>query len=178
MKSEYLMALIFRILGLLLGLQAVAFIPGIMLATSEPFSIGSPTWPFVMPQVLGLVLCLPAAFVLFRYGRWLAKLVVDEDEHLELAGVAVETADTLPVFHLLLRVVGAFVVAWSVPELAGHGFAHVMVYQLGGPQIWTQIAPGVVKLAIGVYLLKGGTHLVRFAYGSQPVSDDPEKDQT
>ena len=61
-----------------------------MLATSEPFSMGSPTWPFVMPQVLGLVLCLPAAFVLFRYGRWLANLVVDEDEHLELGGVAVE----------------------------------------------------------------------------------------
>ena len=178
MKSEYVMALIFRILGLLLGLQAVAFIPGIMLATSEPFSGGSPTWPLVMTQVLGLVLCLPVAFVLFRYGRWLANLVVGEDEHLELAGVAVETADTLPVFRLLLRVVGAFVVAWSVPELAGHGFGHVMLYQMSGPQIWTQIAPGVVKLAIGVYLLKGGTHLVRFAYGSQAISDDPGNDET
>lgn len=170
MKSEYVMALVFRILGLLLGLQAVAFIPGMMWAASMPLSAESATWLRMMPQVLGLVLSLTVAYVLFRHGRWLARCIVPEDEHLELAGIAVERANTVPVFRLLLRVVGALVAAWAVPELVGHSFAHVMVYQIGRQQVWTQIAPGVVKLAIGVYLLKGGPHIVRFAYGCQTLS--------
>ena len=64
MKSEYAMALVFRILGLLLGLQAIAFIPGMVWATSEPLSAESTTWRYVMPQVLGWVLCLAVAYVL------------------------------------------------------------------------------------------------------------------
>lgn len=169
MKSEFVMALVFRILGLLLGLQAIAFIPGVMLAASMPLSPESTIGSHILPQMLGLGLSLIVAYVLLRHGCWLARRIVSADEYLELANVAIEKADTIPVFRLFLRIVGALVVALAIPELAGHGLGHVMIYKMSNEQVWTQIAPGAVKLAIGIYLLRGGPHLVHFAYGCQAL---------
>ena len=167
MKSESVIALVFRIAGLLLAVQSLAFIPSVLMATTTGTFRTEPTWPYVLPQVFGLVSGLIAAYVLFRHGRWLARRVVSEDEHLEVADMSAGRADTAPVFRLFLRILGAFVAALAVPELVGHDFGRVMQY----PVIWSQIAPAVVKLAIGVYLLKGGPDLVRFAYGSESPSE-------
>ena len=171
MKSESVIALVFRIAGLLLAVQSLAFIPSVLMATTTGTFRTEPTWPYVLPQVFGLVSGLIAAYVLFRHGRWLARRVVSEDEHLEVADMSAGRADTAPVFRLFLRILGAFVVALAVPELVGHGFGRVMLDQMQYPVIWSQIAPAVVKLAIGVYLLKGGPDLVRFAYGSESPSE-------
>ena len=88
MKSEYVMALVFWILGLLLGLQAMAFFPGMIWAASDPSTEGPAVWLRVMPQVLGLVLCLSVAYVLFCHGRGLAHRIVPEDERLDLTNLA------------------------------------------------------------------------------------------
>ena len=168
MKSEHLLALVFRILGLLLGLQALAFIPAMGWALAQAQVEGWDARTVAVSQVAGFALCMAGAYVLFRHGRWLAQRVVPGDEALVLGGMSLGEADSEPVLRLFLRVAGAFAVAWSLPELAGHGLGRVMVYQMAQYHVWTEMAPGAVKLAIGLYLLKGGPHLLRFAYGVGP----------
>lgn len=67
-------------------------------------------------------------------------------------------------FRLLIRVTGAFPVAWVIPELVGHGMLRVMVYEFRHQDVWCVVIPGFVKLAIGIYFLRGGGLIVRLAY--------------
>jgi hypothetical protein len=164
MKSEYVVALVLRILGLLLAFQAVMFLPYLIMTFSGALSEDPAIWSHIWPQVIGLSLSLAAAYLLFMHGGWLARCVVPEDEQLDFGDMPLENADTIPLFRLLLRVVGAFALAWSVPELAGQGFASIKVYRFSSDQVWTQLVPGLLKFVIGLYLLRGGDHLIRFAY--------------
>ena len=63
MKSESVIALVFRIAGLLLAVQSLAFIPSVLMATTTGTFRTEPTWPYVLPQVFGLVSGLIAAYV-------------------------------------------------------------------------------------------------------------------
>ncbi|MBT4496340.1 MAG: hypothetical protein HOC74_01385 [Gemmatimonadetes bacterium] len=174
MKSEYAIALVLRILGLLMAFQAVALVPmTVWWVFSEPFE-GMATFSRLLPQVIGFLLSLALAYLLFMHGGRLARYVVPDDEQLDFGNMPLESADTVPVFRLLLRVVGALAMAWSVPELAGQGFARVTVYQFGPQHVWTQLVPSLLKFAIGLYLLRGGNLLVDLAYGT----DDTPKEET
>ena len=168
MKSEHLMALIFRVLGVLLGFQALVFIPVIGWTLVQAQTEGGDLGALVAPQAAGFAFSVAGAYVLFRHARWLARRAVPGDEALDCGEMSLEDADSEPVLRLFLRVAGAFAVAWALPELAGHGLGRIAMYQFTHYHVWTEMAPGAVKLAIGLYLLKGGPHLLRFAYGVGP----------
>lgn len=163
MKSEYLLALIFRLVGLFLGLQALAYIPSTLL-TATVFAPGEFSFQsHILPQFFGLASSLLVAFVLLKYGRDFARRLVPPDEHIPMPAPTVG-ADSQAVFRLLVRAVGVLVLALAVPELVGQGFGRVTLPPMALPPSWAALAPGLVKLLIGIYFVKGAPHLVDFAY--------------
>lgn len=171
MKSEYLLALVFRLMGLLLGLQSLAYIPSMLWAATLFAPGDSSLQRHMLPQVLGFALSLLVAFVLLRHGRYFARRLVPADEHIHLPG-HVAGADSQAVFRLLVRAVGALVVALAVPELVGQGFGRITLHPLSLPPPWLELTPGLVKLLIGIYFVKGAPHLVDFAYGAPDNAEE------
>ncbi len=164
MTSRDLVTLVFRILGILLGLQSVnAAIAWAMMAFQPPHGIES-QMPYLPPLFAGLVLSAAGALVLFFQARRFAGVVVPEKENAVAQSISLTSMDEASVFTLFLRITGAFAIAWGIPELAGHGMMQINI-SFGRPDnLWTVMTPGLVKVAIGIYLLRGGSHIVRLAY--------------
>jgi hypothetical protein len=172
MKSQHILALVFRLLGLLMGYQSLVFLPMIGFTFVQPSPGGQSVWLYVIPQVAGLVLSLVGAYVLFSKARWMADRVVSSDEHIDARDAILADSDCEPVFRLLLRVVGAIAIAWAIPELVGRGMGHAVLYRMAAHNLGTTLLPGLVKLSIGIYLLRGGRQVVQFAYGSRSADPD------
>jgi hypothetical protein len=180
MKSQHLFALVFRLLGLLLGFQSLGFLPMIGFMFVKPNPGGPSSLLYVVPQIAGFVLSLIGVYILFFKARWMAERVVSSDEHIDAQGAIHADADCEAVFRLLLRIVGAIAIAWAIPELAGQGMGHTVYYRMDMHNLWTTLLPGLVKLSIGVYLLRGGSQVVLFAYGSRDAdrggsADNPDR---
>ena len=177
MKTEDILALVVRALGLFLGLQALAFLPGLILAAVGAQAGESETQRLIMTSLLGMLMSLALAFLFLRRAHYFTRQLVKNDEpateSVDLAGLTPHHADTTPVFRLLLRVSGAVLVALALSELTGHVVLRGMMHPMGFPPLWIESFPGLAKLAFGVYFLKGAPHLVDFAYG-EPTT--PKKD--
>ena len=172
MKSQHLLALVFRVLGTIFLFQIFVLIPtlGFSLALPSPSGMGG--WFSIGPQIAALFLSIIGAYVFLFHALRLAERVVPCDELIGAPEGGVKDADSVAVFRLLLRVVGAIAVAWAVPELVGQGFGSVKLFRVTTQHVWTAFLPGVVKLSIGLYLLRGGDQVVQFAYRSQDASKD------
>jgi len=172
MKSQYLLALAFRLLGTMLVFQTLVLIPMVGFSLAQPSPGGGSGWTHIGPQIAGLVLgSIGACLFLFR-ARRLAERVVPDDERIDVQGAAREDADSIAAFRLLLRVVGAIAVVWAIPELVGQGMGYVVVRRVMLQHVWTSLLPGLIKLSIGIYLMRGGARVALLAYGSGDASPD------
>ena len=172
MKSRHILALVFRLLGLLLGFRSLVFLPMVGFSFVQPNPGGPSIWLYIVPQIVGFVLSFVGAYILFFKARWMADRVVSSDEHIDAQDAILTDSDGEPVFRLLLRVVGAIAIAWAIPELAGQGMGHGIHYRMAASNLGTVLLPALVKLSIGIYLLRGGRQVVLFAYGFRNADRD------
>ena len=113
--------------------------------------------------VAPFVLYLISAFILFRFSRGIASLLVRTDESVELG--AWENWQK-PVYTLCLRVVGAVVLIRAVPAIIGAIFQIVLRHLFpirDTGNLWTSLTVAVVQLALGIYFIGGAKEVVRVA---------------
>jgi hypothetical protein len=114
--------------------------------------------------VAPLALYLISAFILFRFSKGIASLLVQADETIEPGGVWENWQK--PVYTLCLRVVGAVVVVRAVPslvrEILGIAFyprpMNIRVFAT-----WIPLVSAIVYLALGIYFIGGAKAIVRTA---------------
>ena len=122
--------------------------------------------------VAPFVLYLISAFILFRFSRGIASLLVRTDEPVELG-----TWENWqkPVYTLCLRVVGAVVIVKAVPsvvkEVLGIAF-HSQPLSIRVSATWIPLVSAIVYLALGIYFIGGEKAIVKVAMkGSLRESD-------
>lgn len=165
MTQRDLVTLSLRLLAFLLGSQTITA------AATVPVFLGSMTQGGASFPLAWAGTLVPAAWAvaMFVFAPRLARLIA-ADESLQVPVDAWRTVDRRDTFRLALRVVGAFAVVWAVPEVVGHGLWRIEVLSMHRSAQWMTLVPPLCKLLIGLYLLRGGSLLVDWAY---PQDNEP-----
>ena len=174
MKTTTALSLGTRLVGLVLGVRAFVYLPmivwGLMDVADNP-----KRWPHTLSMGLAYVLSVAAAWLLFRYADVLAARFVSCRDEIGLIRHE-DPSIHRDILQLALRIIGAVCVAFSIPQIVGQGVLRMVTYSSFQTQLWSHLVPGIISLAVGVYLLKGGALLVNLAYGHKP--DEPASDNT
>jgi len=120
------------------------------------------------------IFVLILVYILFKWGNRIAQKLVKDDTPLPALG----TRDwEKPLFTLSLRVAGVFCLIGGVPGLIYHLYqwiADIWGSWFGpttGNLIWPDFLKDIVLVALGLYLLRGGKHVVRYVF--QGPKDKP-----
>lgn len=162
MKARTLLSIGVRLLALVLVVRSVVYIPTFVWLCAA-FSQEEGISAFVASGGLAFVVIIAVAILFWCGADALAAGLVPADEAVDLAPWE-DAAAHRRLFRLALRIVGAASVAWSVPEIAGQS-ARGFTWHSDGWWHLATILGGVIRLAVGIYLLMGGALLVRMAYG-------------
>ncbi|MFH0803068.1 MAG: hypothetical protein V2A78_11895 [bacterium] len=129
---------------------------------------------FLAAYILEVILSLVFAYILLRWGDFIAGKLVPADS--EILSLDAEELKRRPVFILALKIIGVFCLILGIPQLAKvlavltFGGNKQVIIQGGAiypPALCNQsgeIASALVFLIIGGYLISGGRHLVEFAF--------------
>lgn len=161
MNARSLLALVLRLGGLLLTWQVLSYVATYGWMVYHSMFQGREGSLSLMP---GALLHVALAYLLFFHADRLVRLAGIPDEPLSVPTPA-DGGDT---FRLLLRVAGALVIAMAIPDLVGDGLGRILVTPRRPPALWIDLGAALLKLAIGLYFLRGGDRVVRFAYGDPP----------
>ncbi len=159
-----------RLLAVVLGVRAIVYVPPLVLTLLTLARREGQSY-IALSLGLAFTLSVAAALLLFKYADGVAGAVVSSDERIETKGWD-DPSVQRGIFQLAVRVIGAACVAWAVPRIAGQAAGELIVYWPQWLHLTRQVLPGLVGLAVGVYLLKGGDILVRLAYGPQVPAQD------
>ncbi len=122
--------------------------------------------------ILGPILLLAMAYILLRWADAISRKLVREDAEFPLPA---SNLWEKPVFVLALKVVGVVCLTIGVPDVV-RGIGYFVALRPPGFFLARYVAReavgGVFLLALGLYLISGGKHLVAFAFkerGSGPI---------
>ncbi len=159
-----------RLVAVVLGVRAIVYVPSLVL-TLLTFAGREDQWPYHLSLGLAFTLSVAAALLLFKYADRVAGAVVSSDERIETRDWH-DPSVQRGIFQLAVRIIGAACVAWAVPRMAGQASRGLIYYSEQWYYVTHEVLPGLVGLAVGVYLLKGGGILVRLAYGPEVPGQD------
>jgi hypothetical protein len=78
---------------------------------------------------------------------------------------------------LALRIVGAIVSLYGVSYLVDGALFHLEYFSYPDSSVNYYIVVGLLYCGVGVYLLRGASHVVRFAYPREEAVDEPVEDE-
>ena len=124
------------------------------------------TWP--------LAFHLIAAFVLLKWARGIASLLVREDQPVEIKA---DQGWQKPVYTLCLRVVGAIAVIKTVPPIIGAILQILFRSRFGATTSvpWLSLIAFGASLALGIYFIGGAKEIVRIAMKGSLRETDSDK---
>lgn len=170
MTKRDILSVAFKILGIISVMYAMEYMNGIGLGLGMIFQQPgpgqnfNPYW-FLGTMILSAFLYIAIAYILLRWGDLIAKKFVREDSAISILD---PSQWERPIFMLSLRIIGVVCLIKGVPELVKvlSELAFRGKYQgiISLPHIGSGIIGAIVFLIIGVYLISGGKHLVKFAY--------------
>lgn len=79
-------------------------------------------------------------------------------------------------FGLALRIVGAIVCLYGVGYLVDGVLFHLGYFNYPDSSVNYYIVVGLLYCGVGVYLLRGAPHVVRFAYLREETMEEPAED--
>jgi hypothetical protein len=136
--------------------------------SSAPFIYSVERQKMIYLIIAPFVLYLISAFILFRFSRGIASLLVRTDGPVELGTLGNQQK---PIYTLCLRVAGAVVVTKAVPSVV----KEVLGIALHSRRVfatWIPLVSAIVYLALGIYFIGGAKAIVKVAMkGSLRESD-------
>jgi len=141
-----------KVLGLLCLIQGIPYMSSVAFMGRDSFVFMA--WP--------LAFHLIAAFVLFKWARGIASLLVREDQPVE---IKVDQGWQKPVYTLCLRVVGAVAIIRAVPPIIGAIIQIILRSRFGATSSapWVPLIIHVASLALWIYFIGGAKEVVRIA---------------
>jgi hypothetical protein len=78
---------------------------------------------------------------------------------------------------LALRIVGVIVLLYGVGYLVDGALFYLEYFNYPDSSVNYYIVVGILYCAVGVYLLRGAPHVVRFAYPREEAMEEPSEDE-
>lgn len=155
-----------KVLGLFCLIRGIAYFSPVAFMSRSSFVYLA--GPFVLHFV--------SAFILLKWSRGIASLLVREDQPVELLGAGKDWQKSL--YTLCLRVVGAVVLTKAVPGIIRAISEIILRSRI--PNVtpitaWVSLIWAIAYLALGIYFIGGAKEVVRIALkGSlrEPDSDN------
>lgn len=150
----------------------------------QPIRQGFMPYVFLAAEILETILSLVFAYILLRWGDFIAGKLVPADS--EILSLDAEELKRRPVFILALKIIGVVCLIQGIPQLAqvlavlSFGGNKQVIIQGGAiypPALGNQsgeIASALVLLIIGGYLISGGRYLVEFAFRKNKIPSDSD----
>ncbi len=161
MKISSVLAAGIRLIALMLFVRSILFLPSLLTLALETAK-ESETRPYVSIWGLNVISSVALACLLFFIAGRLARMLAPGEENVDFNQFG-DTVVARAVFVLAVRIMGAFFVASSVPEIIGYvvgGFAsRFSAFRF---EIARHFFPGLISLLVGFYFLSGGRILLRF----------------
>jgi len=152
-----------KVLGLLCLIQGIPYMSSVAFMGRDSFVFMA--WP--------LAFHLIAAFVLFKWARGIASLLVREDQPVE---IKVDQGWQKPVYTLCLRVVGAVTVIRAVPPIIRVILQILFRSRFGATTApWLSLIGLGMSLALGIYFIGGAKEIVRIAMKGSLRETDSDK---
>ena len=163
MTKRDLLAVSLKVLGVYSLFNAIMLLTQTGIVTARYVSQGLRNEnPYVLVSsfAAGSILYFAFALILLGRGDWIARKLVNEDAALPTLGAGEWER---PVFILALRIVGA---VWLINGVWMLSRTFTLNFSTGGFFAYKlpEIVSYAVLLAIAVYFLLGGKHLVRFVF--------------
>lgn len=158
-----------KVLGLFCLIQGISYMSSMSSVAFMNRHLSNVLAFIVWPLAFHLI----AAFVLFKWARGIASLLIREDQPVE---IKVDQGWQKPVYTLCLRVVGAVAVIKAVPSII-----RVILQILFHPwwevtsTPWLLLIGLGVYLALGIYFIGGAKEVVRIAMKGSLRETDSDK---
>lgn len=172
MTKRDILSIAFKILGVYSIMLAIAYLPvvfsTIVINIQKVNIIENEivrTWQSVI-MVLTPILMLVFSFILLKWGDLFAEKLVKSDTTSISSGANVNEKS---IFILSLRIIGALQIVEAVPVTSRALVSFINVFRTSLHfNIFTyeglNMFAGIIRLIIGIYLILGGKHLVKFAF--------------
>jgi hypothetical protein len=185
MTKRDILSISFKVLGVVCLIYAAAMLPAIGIyigsTVNKSSILGNPYWALAL-AVASWASVVAIAVFLLRRGDWMAERLVPTDSPVSTTVTDVRQWER-SAFILSVKVIGVVCLTKGLPQLVN---GLVDVARRGGPapgRFWYlthRFVGPIVLLALGAYLISGGKHLVRFAFGhpeDMPALDDTDRDE-
>lgn len=188
MTKREIASLALKLLGIYCLIQALTFLAGVLNLVGLNAAKMDLSWSLlVVAGVLPILGYLLAGFVLLAFGDRVSEKLMHEDK---VAGARVSKITTREVQTLAFSVVGIYVIATSLPDLASLLWSIAFYYRKGGPElaragaenVWQSAIQVVVEFAVGAGLFLGSRGVSSLWFFLQkargPKLLDADRDET
>ncbi|MFC1715748.1 hypothetical protein ACFL6S_18920 [Candidatus Poribacteria bacterium] len=148
-----------KILGLLCLLWSLRqIVPALLITTMDH----DKAVHFMVQVVASFVLYLILAYVLLRFSKGIALLLMREDQSVEIRALGEWQR---PLYTVCLRVVGAVVFVRAVPSVIKEilRLLSIRMIIMRSFMHWTSLISAIVYLALGIYFIGGARAIVKIA---------------
>jgi len=151
-----------KVLGLFCLIQGIPYIASMLAFVATADMMNRYSSGTVILTVGIVAFHYIAAFILLKWAKGIAALLVGEDQPVE---IKVEVGWQKPVYTLCLRVVGAVAIIRAVPPIIGAIIQIILRSRFGATSSapWVPLIIHVASLALGIYFIGGAKEVVRIA---------------